>query len=82
VQTDGLDVSSRWARVKLSPAVQDYMAALPPGTPVASHQPEAGTRAHFAVLTATVTRMDWLELHPEGHRRALLAGVASQWLTP
>jgi pyridoxamine 5'-phosphate oxidase len=82
VETDGLDVSSRWARVKLSPTAQDYMAALPPGTPVTSHSPERGTRAHFAVLTASVTRMDWLELHPLGHRRALLAGESSRWLTP
>ncbi|GAB4040395.1 MAG: hypothetical protein Fur0014_10880 [Rubrivivax sp.] len=82
VETTGLEVSSRWARVKLSPSARDYLAALPPGTPVDRYQPERGSRAHFAVVTATVEEMDWLELHAEGHRRARLAGAASTWLTP
>ena len=30
VQTSGLAVSSRWARLKLSPAAQDYQSPLPP----------------------------------------------------
>jgi hypothetical protein len=82
VQTGGLEVSSRWARVKLSPSAHDYLAALPPGTPVDRYQPERGSREHFAVVTASVEEMDWLELHAEGHRRARLAGAASTWLTP
>jgi hypothetical protein len=82
VQTSGLEVSSRWARVKLSPSARDYLAALPPGTPVDRYQPERGSREHFAVVTAAVDEMDWLELHAEGHRRARLAGAASTWLTP
>ncbi|RVT52832.1 pyridoxamine 5'-phosphate oxidase [Rubrivivax albus] len=82
VQTSGLDVSSRWARVKLSPSAQDYLAALPPGTPVERFQPERGSREHFAVVTAQIDEMDWLELHENGHRRARLAGDASTWLTP
>lgn len=82
IETTGLEVSSRWARVKLSPSAHDYLAALPPGTPVDRYQPERGSREHFAVVTATITEMDWLELHAEGHRRARLAGDASTWLTP
>lgn len=82
VETSGLEVSSRWARVKLSPSARDYLAALPPGTPVDRYQPERGSREHFAVVTATIAEMDWLELHAEGHRRARLAGEASSWLTP
>ena len=82
LQTQGLEVSSRWARVTLSPSAQDYLAALPPGTPVDRFQPERGTRAHFAVVTAQIEDMDWLELHRDGHRRARLAGAASTWLTP
>jgi hypothetical protein len=79
---DGLEVSSRWARVKLSPSAQDYLAALPPGTPVDHFVPERGSREHFAVVRAEVQVMDWLELHLDGHRRARFgAGVAS-WLTP
>ena len=30
-QTEGLAVSSRWARLKLSPAAQDYLSPLAPG---------------------------------------------------
>lgn len=82
LQTAGLEVSSRWARVKLSPSAQDYLAALPPGTPVDRFQPERGSREHFAVVTARIDEMDWLELHEAGHRRARLAGHASSWLTP
>jgi hypothetical protein len=82
IETAGLEVSSRWARVKLSPSAHDYLAALPPGTPVDRYQPERGSREHFAVVTAQVDEMDWLELHADGHRRARLAGGASTWLTP
>ena len=82
LHTAGLDVSSRWAQVKLSPSAQDYLAALPPGTPVDRFQPERGSREHFAVVNAHIDEMDWLELHANGHRRARLAGDASTWLTP
>lgn len=82
IETAGHEVSSRWARVKLSPSAHDYLAALPPGTPVDRYQPERGSREHFAVVTATITDMDWMELHADGHRRARLGGAASTWLTP
>ena len=55
VEDDGLEVSSRWARVKMSPSAQDYLAALPPGTPLSRYTPERGTREHFAVIVAQVT---------------------------
>ena len=32
VQTSGLRVSSRWAHLKLTPAAQDYLSPLPPGS--------------------------------------------------
>ncbi len=87
VADHGLEVSSRWARVKLSPGAQDYLAALPPGTPVDRYEPERGSREHFAVVTATVEHIDWLELHPDGHRRArFTAGEGHDgggvWLAP
>lgn len=34
VQTDGLAVASRWAKLRLSPAAQDYLAPLAPGSPM------------------------------------------------
>ena len=78
VQTSGLAVSSRWARMKLSPAAHDYLSPLPPGAPLpgpgqappATPWPTLATRNHFAVVLATVQAMDWLELHGDGHRRA------------
>ncbi len=82
VATSGLEVSSRWAQVQLSASAQDYLAARPPGTPVDHFKPERGTRAHFAVVTAQVTAMDWLELHPEGHRRARFDAQGARWLAP
>jgi pyridoxamine 5'-phosphate oxidase len=78
----GLDVSSRWARLKLSPAAQDYLSPLPPGTPIERYQPERGTREHFCVLWAQVLSMDWVELHADGHRRARFDDAGARWLVP
>ncbi len=87
VETSGLAVSSRWARLKLSPAAQDYLSPLPPGAPLlgtaAPHAPDRDSRNHFAVVQAQVQAMDWLELRAGGHRRALFsADGSSQWVTP
>lgn len=82
VITDGLDVSSRWAQVKISRASQDYLSALPPGTPVERFEPERGTREHFAVIRAQVQALDWLELHDSGHRRASFDAEGARWLVP
>ncbi len=82
VADSGLEVSSRWARVKLSPSAQDYLAALPPGTPVDRYEPERGSREYFAVVTAQVTAVDWLELHADGHRRARFDARGARWLAP
>ncbi|MBC7729773.1 MAG: pyridoxamine 5'-phosphate oxidase family protein [Microbacteriaceae bacterium] len=83
VETSGLAVSSRWARLKMTPAAQDYLSPLPPGAPVEPLQPERSTRNHFAVLLARVYSIDWLELHAEGHRRAIFDQRGhGRWLTP
>ena len=82
VAAEGLEVSSRWAQVQLSPGAQDYMAALPPGTPVGQFAPERSSRAHFGVVTAQVTAMDWLELHASGHRRARFDAQGARGLAP
>ena len=79
---DGLDVSSRWARLKLLPAAQDYLSPLAPGTPLHATPPAGGSRDHFAVVQATVERMDWLELHAHGHRRAVFAAGEACWVQP
>ena len=83
VQTSGLKVSSRWARLKLTPAAQDYLSPLPPGSPVAErYAPERASRNHFAVVTARLLSIDWLELHAEGHRRAHFGPDGARWLQP
>jgi pyridoxamine 5'-phosphate oxidase len=83
VETAGLKVSSRWARLKLTPAAQDYLSPLPPGSPVAArYDPERASRSHFAVVTAHVLCTDWLELHADGHRRAHFGADGAHWLHP
>jgi pyridoxamine 5'-phosphate oxidase len=83
VETSGLAVSSRWARLKMTPGAQDYLSPLPPGAPLARPLPERGTREHFAVLNAEVVAIDWTELHADGHRRARFDQHGQgQWLTP
>ncbi len=84
VATSGLEVSSRWARLKMTPGAQDYLSPLPPGSTLEPHlpAPERSTREHFAVVTAHVTAVDWLELHAEGHRRAAFDAQGARWLVP
>ena len=82
VNDDGLAVSSRWAQVKLSPAAQDYLSPLAPGSLLSAQTPAVAHRECFAVVTASVTAIDWLELHREGHRRALFDGVEGHWTQP
>ncbi len=85
LEPSGLATTSRWARVKLSPAAQDYLSPLAPGATIASPErplPDAAAREHFAMITAQVLAIDWLELHPEGHRRARFAATGATWLQP
>ena len=85
VQTSGLAVSSRWARLKMSPAAQDYLSPLPPGAPLTGSMPpptpNRDSRNHFAVVQAEVQQIDWLELRPGGHRRAMFPAVGlAEWV--
>lgn len=82
LETSGLAVSSRWARLKMSPAAQDYLSPLAPGSTLDHPAPQRGTREFFAVASAQVTAMDWLELHAEGHRRALFGADGGRWVSP
>jgi pyridoxamine 5'-phosphate oxidase len=81
--TDGLERSSRWARLKLSPAANDYLSSQAPGDPLDSALSARGERAYFALLEARVLSIDWLELHAQGHRRARFSnGATPCWLQP
>ncbi|NML15101.1 pyridoxamine 5'-phosphate oxidase family protein [Azohydromonas caseinilytica] len=82
VETAGLAVSSRWAQLKLTPAAQDYLSPLPPGTPLAQTTPERASRGHFALVHAQVRTMDWLELLPQGQRRACFDRNGYKWVQP
>jgi len=85
IEMSGLAASSRWARIKLSPAAQDYLSPLPPGTPLADPAvPMHGTvaRDYFAVIDASIESIDWLELHADGHRRAVFDREGSRWVQP
>lgn len=82
LRSSGLQVSSRWAQLKLTPAAQDYMSPLAPGSPLSAPQPERSSRDYFAILEAQVKSADWLELHPDGHRRARFDAEGARWITP
>ena len=76
-------VDTRWARLKMTPAAMDYLSPLPPGTPVEPYLPKRATREQFAMVSARVQAIDWLELHADGHRRAIFdAAGTGQWVTP
>jgi hypothetical protein len=81
-ETSGLAVSSRWAQLKMTPAAQDYLSPLAPGSEIEHPVPERGSRDYFAMLSARVLAIDWLELHAEGQRRARFDETGSRWLAP
>jgi pyridoxamine 5'-phosphate oxidase len=86
VETDGLALASRWARLKLSPGAQDYLSPLAPGSALPGGPelpaPLQHDRGHFALISAQVQAIDWLELHAEGHRRAGFDAAGARWLAP
>ncbi len=86
IQTEGLAVSSRWARLKMSPGAFDYLSPLAPGValdaPWSPLVPTRADRASFAVVTARVEAADWLELHADGHRRAVFDDLGERWVNP
>ena len=79
-------MSSRWARLKMTPAAQDYLSPLAPGEPLDSQwsplTPARATRESFAVVTAQIEAIDWLELHADGHRRAIFDAHGERWISP
>jgi pyridoxamine 5'-phosphate oxidase len=98
LQTQGLDVTSRWARVKMSPSAQDYLSPLPPGAvlvddgsshnhshsmnPSRLHDTHPDSDVFFGVVVAQVHSVDWLELSAQGHRRARFDAQGTRWLQP
>lgn len=81
-ETDLAKVQARWSRLHATPAAQDYLSPLAPGEPLGRAAHERGSREHFAIVNAQVTAADWLELHAQGHRRALFGPGGPQWVQP
>jgi len=85
LEMSGLTATSRWARIKLTPAAQEYLSAMPPGAPLADVR-HAGSgqvpRDYFAVISAEVECIDWLELHADGNRRAIFDAQGARWIQP
>ena len=82
VETAGLAVSSRWARLQTQAGARDYLSVEAPGRPLDAPLSELGVRGHFAMIEAMAETVDWLELHPEGHRRATLGTGGARWVQP
>ena len=82
VQSTGLAVSSRWARLQHKAAASDYVAALAPGRPLADVEDELEGRTYFAVITASVEAIDWLQLSGEGHQRAVFDAAGARHVQP
>ncbi len=80
VQDSVLAVTSRWETLKVSPAAQDYLSPLAPGMPLTDAAAALSAHHHFAVITAEVMAIDWLELHREGHRRAVFGEQPAAWV--
>ena len=80
VQTEGPYVESLWQTVKQSRAAADYLGLLAPGDPLPTQDAAAQATpsqtddlaTHFALLTAQIIEIDWLELGRGHHRRARL----------
>jgi hypothetical protein len=84
VDTEAHSVQPRWARLRMTPAAQDYLSPLAPGLPLGATEREPGgsARTNFAVVHADVLGVDWLELHADGHRRARFDAQGETWVQP
>lgn len=84
VATEGPAVEEAFARVQASPSAKDYLAARAPGATIdgPAEGSARGEEAFFAVLTAGILSMDWLEIAREGHRRARFDADGATWLVP
>ncbi len=84
IDTEARSIQSRWALLRMTPASQDYVSPLAPGLPLENCVRESGgaPRPHFALVHAEVLCMDWLELHADGHRRAVFDAQGETWVQP
>jgi len=85
VDTESPEVQVLWHNIRNSAAAADYVGASAPGSPytgeLGGDAAPDGTN-YFALVSASVLEIDWLELGRSGHRRARLLPASWQWLTP
>lgn len=85
VSSSSLQAQNLWQQVKQTASASDYTGASAPGSPIDSEAQVEQKEMHatyFAVITADVMDMDWLELSSSGHRRARISLDSWSWLTP
>lgn len=82
VETDAHALQARWSTLRLKPAAQDYLSPLAPGDVLEAPSNERGSREHFTLVYAEVRALDWLELHADGHRRAVFDIDGARWVQP
>lgn len=85
MMTDLTMLNALWQTVKDGPSAMDYLRAEAPGaalTNTMTVQEAVIETNQFAVLTAVVKQIDWLELSREGHRRANISSDTWKWLVP
>ena len=90
VDVGGLAATSRWARISLTHAAHDYLSRRPPGAELTGAEQHAHDdngqeplgRGQFAVVSARVISIDWLELGLRTHRRARFDEGDARWLQP
>lgn len=89
VDQDSERVAAAWSQIAQEAGAGDYLAPLPPGTPLdedhseVAARPETSPRAHaLGIITVHVQAMDWLELNTDGHRRARVTEAGVCWIMP
>jgi len=93
IQTEGQHVESLWQAVKQTQAAGDYLGLLAPGQRLVADsehvEPSSASMepdVHFAVLSAQINEIDWLELGRGQHRRARMGSLGTnigwEWLQP
>lgn len=86
LQTSGAQVDRLWSQVKQTSSASDYLSPLAPGAHISSthklNDSSENSTSHFALLTAQVLELDWLELSSMEHRRARITDDAWEWLVP
>jgi pyridoxamine 5'-phosphate oxidase len=70
IEADPAVQAEAWARVP-EPARRNYRTVEPPGSPAGAGEPELGGDGadNFCLIEVRATRLEWLWLGPEGHRR-------------